>query len=320
MNPLMLTQIINVLKDAGRLVSGQELSRRLGVTRTAVWKHVEELRDNGYKIAAVPRLGYRLLASPDRLTEVEVRHGLGTKVMGQKIHHFDSLDSTMNEAFRLGMDGAPEGTVVVAETQSKGRGRLGRVWTSPKGKGLYFSIILRPACAPSEAARLTLLAAVAVGEAVETNTGTQARIKWPNDLLLNGKKFCGILTEMNAETDRVRFVIVGIGLNVNAAVSQIPSDATSLKIAQGRAIIRVALLQEILRAFEARYQGMLKDGYAGVLSEWRKRSAMDGRKVRFVDRGRETAGVAVGLAEDGGLLVKLANGAVVKRISGDILL
>ncbi len=316
----MTTKIINILKDADALVSGEELSRRLGITRSAVWKHIEELREAGYGIEAVPRRGYRLVDVPDLLSPAEVQHGLGTKVFGCQVLHFVTVDSTMNEAFRLGMEGAPAGTVVVTETQTKGRGRLGRSWSSPKGKGLYFSILLRPPCLPSDAARLTLLAAVSISEAIEKQAGVRAMIKWPNDLLVKEKKLCGILTEMSAEVDRVRFVVVGIGINVNTAPSQLPAEATSLKVLQGQSFSRVRLLQEILRIFEARYQAMLKYGYSEVLDEWRRRSALEGRAVRFTDHGREVTGVAIGLQEDGGLLVRLADGTVVKRIGGDIVL
>ena len=314
----MFLSIIPILKEAQGFISGQELSRRLGVTRAAVWKHVEELRAQGYAIEAVPRKGYRFVSAPDRLSADEVQYHLNTKVFGAQINHFESVESTMIEAFRAAVDLAIEGEVVIAERQTKGRGRMGRVWVSPWGKGLYFSIVLRPACAPSEAPRLTLLAAVAVSEAVEKVTGIRPLIKWPNDLLVNDKKICGILTEMSAELDRVRFVVVGIGLNVNTPAFQLPPEATSLKIATAKVVSRVALLQEILRAFEARYFAMKKDGYAAVLTEWRARSAMEGRTVRFVERGQEIRGTAAGIDDDGGLLVKLANGSVVKRMAGDI--
>ncbi|NTV28665.1 MAG: biotin--[acetyl-CoA-carboxylase] ligase [Candidatus Omnitrophica bacterium] len=314
----MMTKIINILKDADGLVSGEELSRWLGITRSAVWKHVEDLRAAGYGIEALPRLGYRLVDVPDLVSAAEVQRGLGTVKFGSRVVHFPVVDSTMNEAFSLALEGAPEGTVVVAETQTKGRGRLGRAWSSPKGKGLYFSVILRPPCAPSDAARLTLLAAVAVSEGIENNVGVRALIKWPNDLLVNDRKLCGILTELNAEVDRVNFVIVGIGLNVNTVPSQLLPEATSLRIVQGKTVSRVSLLQEILRVFESRYQAMLKDGYGDALAEWRMRSALDGRTVRFAERGREIVGTAVGLHDDGGLLVRLADGSTVKRMAGDI--
>jgi len=316
----MSEEIIHILKDANGYVSGEALSRTLGMTRAAVWKRIEELRSSGYEIEAAPRRGYCLVAVPDILSAAEIQHGLKTHTFGCQVHHFEAIGSTMTEAFRLGMEGAPEGAVVVAETQTMGRGRMGRVWSSPKGRGLYFSVILRPDCVPADAARLTLLAAVAVSEAVEVVSGVRALIKWPNDLLIGAKKVCGILTELNAELDRVRFVVVGIGLNVNTPLSQLPPEGTSLKVASGKAASRVALAREILRSFEPRYRAALKDGYAVTLEEWRKRSATIGHEVRYIERNLEVRGMAVGLADDGGLLVRLPDGGVVKRMAGDILL
>jgi BirA family biotin operon repressor/biotin-[acetyl-CoA-carboxylase] ligase len=316
----MRSRIVHFLKKQNTFVSGEELSKTLNVSRTAVWKCVEELRADGYEIAAVSRNGYRLTSSPDRLLAEEVQFGLGTRKFGCQVHHFDSVASTMDGAFRLGMEGAPEGAVVVAETQTKGRGRLGRAWASPKGKGLYFSIVLRPTCSAADAARLTLVAAVAVSEATEKVTGLQPRIKWPNDLLLNDKKVCGILTELRAEVDRAQFVIVGFGVNVNNTASQLLPEAVSLREVKGQALSRVALLQQILRSFEERYLAVAKEGYGPVFAEWRRRSATLGRRVRFVERQKSFEGTAVDLDEDGGLVVELATGEVVKRMAGDVLL
>jgi BirA family biotin operon repressor/biotin-[acetyl-CoA-carboxylase] ligase len=316
----MRSRIVHFLKKQNTFVSGEELSKTLNVSRTAVWKCVEELRADGYEIAAVSRNGYRLTSSPDRLLAEEVQFGLGTRKFGCQVHHFDSVASTMDGAFRLGMEGAPEGAVVVAETQTKGRGRLGRAWASPKGKGLYFSIVLRPTCSAADAARLTLVAAVAVSEATEKVTGLQPRIKWPNDLLLNDKKVCGILTELRAEVDRAQFVIVGFGVNVNNTASQLLPEAVSLREVKGQALSRVALLQQILRSCEERYLADAKEGYGPVFAEWRRRSATLGRRVRFVERQKSFEGTAVDLDEDGGLVVELATGEVVKRMAGDVLL
>jgi BirA family biotin operon repressor/biotin-[acetyl-CoA-carboxylase] ligase len=316
----MRNRIIHFLKKNNGFVSGEELSKTLNVSRAAVWKCIEELRADGYEIAAVSRNGYRLTSSPDKLLAEEVQFGLGTKKFGCEVQHFDSVGSTMDEAFRLGMEGAAEGTVVVAETQTKGRGRMGRAWASSKGKGIYFSIVLRPTCSAADAARLTLVAAVAVSEATEKVTGLQPRIKWPNDLLLNDKKVCGILTELRAEVDRAQFVIVGFGLNVNNTAAQLLPEAISLREVKGDAVSRVALLQEILRSFEARYLAIAREGYGPAFKEWRLRSATLGRRVRFVERQKTLEGIAVDLAEDGGLVVEFPTGELVKRMAGDILL
>jgi BirA family biotin operon repressor/biotin-[acetyl-CoA-carboxylase] ligase len=316
----MRSRIIHFLKNKTGFSSGEELSKELHVSRAMVWKCVEELRADGYEIDAVSRKGYSLKAVPDKLLPEEVQFNLGTRKFGCYIHHFDSIGSTMDEAFRLGMEGAPEGAVVVAETQTKGRGRMGRSWTSPKSKGIYASIILRPTCSAADAARLTLAAAVAVSEAVEKVSGLQPKIKWPNDLLLNGKKVCGILTELRAEVDRAQFVIVGFGVNVNNPSSQLPPEAISLREVKGAAISRVDLFQEVLRSFEKRYLAVAKEGFGPVFKAWRERSATLGQRVRFVERQKTFEGIALDLAEDGGLLVKIASGDVIKRMAGDVLL
>lgn len=316
----MREKILSFLKKHDNFISGEELSRSLDVSRSAVWKCVEELRADGYEIAAIPRHGYRLESAPDRILPAEVQFALGTRKFGCQVEHFESLDSTMNEAFRRAMDGALEGTVIVSETQTKGRGRLGRTWASPRGKGLYFSLILRPRCPVSDAARLTLLSAVALSEAVEKVSGIRPLIKWPNDLLVDGKKLSGILTELRAEIDKVEFVVIGFGVNVNTARTLLPPEAISIKEAGGKVVSRVALLQEILRSLEKRYLALPKEGYGPVLEEWRQRSATLGRTVRFQDKSGQVEGVAEGLSEDGGLLVKMPSGETVKRMAGDILL
>ncbi|MBF0122984.1 MAG: biotin--[acetyl-CoA-carboxylase] ligase [Candidatus Omnitrophica bacterium] len=316
----MRERIIDLLKGATSVLSGEELSLSLGVSRTAVWKCIGELRAQGYDIQAASRHGYRLVSCPDLLTPSEIQFGLRTKILGRACVHFDSIASTMNEAFRLAMEGASEGTIVVAETQTKGRGRLGRSWSSPKSKGIYCSIILRPGGAPAGVAPLTLLTAVAVSEAVERVSSVRPLIKWPNDLLVKDKKLCGILTEMRAETDRIEFVIIGIGLNVNSTPRQLVPEAVSLKQVLGHSVSRVILLQEVLRAIESRYIDVQKNGFGATFVAWRERSATIGRKVRFQEKGGMMEGVAVDLDSDGGLLVKLASGKIIKKISGDILL
>jgi BirA family transcriptional regulator, biotin operon repressor / biotin---[acetyl-CoA-carboxylase] ligase len=261
---------------------------------------VDQLREQGYEIEAFPHRGYRLVAAPDRLLRCEVQSGLDTRKFGCEVHHFDTVASTMDEAFRFGLDGAPEGTVVVAETQGKGRGRMGRNWSSPRSKGIYFSLILRPKLLPSQAAMLTLVAAVAMSEAIEKVVpAVEARIKWPNDILIKGKKVCGILTELRAETDRVQFVVLGAGINVNNTPTQLLPEATSLRVESGASCSRVLLFQEVLRSLEKWYGAFLKNGPATALDAWRTRSAMLGRRVRFVDQNTSFVGIAEDLADDG---------------------
>lgn len=317
----MLTKIVRSLKDHEGYLSGEDISRALNISRAAIWKYMDQLRDLGYEIEAFPHRGYRLVSSPDSLLRSEVQCGLGTRKFGCEIHHHETLNSTMDEAFRLGLADAPEGAVVVAEAQTKGRGRMGRSWSSPKGRGIYFSLILRPKLPPSQAAMLTLVAAVAVSESVEKIVPkVQARIKWPNDILVKGKKICGILTELRAETDRVQFIVVGVGVNVNTTATQLLPEATSLRVETGASCARVVLFQEILRNFEKRYHSFLKNGPAPIVADWKTRSATLGCKVKFVERGDARVGVAEDLAEDGGLLIRMPDGQIIKRVAGDILL
>ena len=317
----MLARILRSLRSHEGYVSGEDISRTLRISRAAIWKHMDQLRALGYEIEAFPHRGYRFIAAPDLLLPTEVQPGLGTRKFGCEVRHFDTIGSTMDEAFQLALAGAAEGTVVVAEAQTKGRGRLGRHWTSPRSRGIYFSLILRPRIPPSLTPMLTLAAAVALSEAVaKVVPAVDPRIKWPNDILVSGKKLCGILTELRAEIDRVEYVIVGVGINVNNLATQLLPEATSLRVEAGHVVPRVVLFQEVLRHFEVRYAAFLKGGAGAVLPEWKKRSATLGVRVRFMERGEQHIGIAEDLAEDGGLIVRLPDGKCVKRIAGDILL
>ena len=314
----MQERIIQFLKQTDGYVSGEEMSQQLNMSRTAIWKYMQELRAQGYDIAAVPHLGYQLVASPDKLFSHEIQFGLNTKTMGQKIFSFESLGSTMDEAFRLGMEAEPEGTIVCAEGQTKGRGRLGRVWVSPKGKGIYFSLILRPKLPPTQMPQITLMIAVALAEALRRTSSLQPTIKWPNDLLIGSKKLAGILTEIRAEVDQVQFVVVGIGVNVNASASQLLDTATSLKIETKQSCHRVEIFQEILRSIEHWYGQLLKGHFNEVLDYCRLHSATLKKRVRVHDPAGNIEGEAVGIDEDGGILIRRDNGVVIKKMAGDI--
>lgn len=315
----MQERIINFLKHAQGYLSGEEISRSLQMSRAAVWKYIQELRKEGYDIEAVPHLGYKLISAPDKLLTHEVHSGLKTKILGCQFFYHETLASTMDEAFRLGMEGSPEGTVVCAEMQTKGRGRLGRGWVSPKYKGVYCSIILRPKLSPSDLSKLTLLSAVAVAEAVERVAHIQPTIKWPNDLLVKGKKLAGILTELRAEVDQMKFVIVGIGINVNNLSSHLIDGATSLKHETGHNLSRVEILQEILRVFEGWYIRCQSGDFGEVLGVWKERSSTLGKRVRVTDPASVIEGIAVDLDRDGGLLVRQDSGVVIKKLSGDVV-
>jgi len=315
----MQEHIIQCLKKSkGGYLSGEEISRSANISRAAIWKYMQELRKDGYEIAAVPHLGYQLVSVPDKLLSHEIQFELKTKLLGNTVYYHETLTSTMDEAFKLGMDGAPEGTIVCAESQTKGRGRLGRSWTSPKYKGIYLSIILRPRLAPGELAKLTLLSAVAVAEAVDKVTGVHARIKWPNDLLVKNKKLAGILTELRAEVDQMKFVVVGIGLNVNNTSAQLIDGATSLKQEAGKSFSRVDVVQEILRAFERHYSRVEKKGFDEVIAAWKERSHTLGQRIRITDPAGSVEGVAFDLDHDGGLLIRQDSGVIVKKMAGDV--
>ncbi len=316
----MQERIIQFLKESDGYISGEEMSQRLKMSRAAIWKHMQELRAQGYEITAVPHLGYQLMACPEKLLSFEIQSGLNTKIIGKKIIVLDTVTSTMDEAFRLGNENCPEGTVVCAEAQSKGRGRLGRAWTSPKSKGLYFSLVLRPSLPLNQLAQLTLMSAVALAEAIESISDLRPLIKWPNDLLLENHKLAGILTELRAESDQVKFVVIGIGLNVNASAHQLTEGASSLRIAAGKSFNRTEIFQAILRSLEQGYAKLLRHEFAQIIEEWKKRSATLKKRVRITDPSGIIEGEAIDLDEDGALLIRRDNGLVIKKTAGDVFL
>ncbi|MFH0935643.1 MAG: biotin--[acetyl-CoA-carboxylase] ligase [Candidatus Omnitrophota bacterium] len=315
----MQEKIIDFLRKKQAYISGDAMSERLGISRQALWKHIQELKDKGYDIVAVPHLGYRLISSPDRLFAFEINHALRTKFIGGKIHYFEELDSTMNVAMQLGAEGACEGTLVVAESQRKGRGRLSREWFSPKYKGIYASLILRPKILPVQASILTLLAAISICEALKQACGLEARIKWPNDILLQNKKLGGILTELNAEMDRVKFVVIGIGLNVNNDKKSLVPGATSLKEHKKEWISRVSLLGQILLEMEENYLVFQKRGAAPIVEKWREHSLTLGKRVKVHCQKDTIEGEAVEIDGDGGLLIRTDSGTMEKVMAGDVV-
>lgn len=316
--------IVQILKQSGEWVSGESLCRELGVSRTAVWKHIRNLREEGYDIEARANLGYRLRSVPDVPYPGEVAEGLGTAVMGSRIEYFVDLPTTNNEAKKLARAGCPEGTVVVAESQSGGKGRMGRFWFSPRARGLWFSVILRPPVNLVETPQVTMVAAVAVALAVREHTGLAASIKWPNDLLVEGKKLCGILVELNAEIDRVNFMVAGIGLNVNIDSNQFPPElagiATSLKIEAGRHIPRVPMLRALLQSLEIWYRRWLQEGFTPVLEKWRELCVTLDCPVTVHTIKGSYAGHALDVDETGALLVQRADGTVERLVAGEVSL
>jgi len=303
----------------GEYVSGEELSRSVGVSRTAIWKEIQHLRAEGYRILAQPHAGYQLAGIPDRLTPQELGWDLKTRRIGRRIYAYDATDSTMDIAHRLAGAGEPEGSVVVAERQSRGRGRLGRSWLSPKGKGIYISVILRPTVQLQTVPLVTLMAAVAAARAVERETGLRPGIKWPNDLMLGGKKIAGILTELNAELNRARYVIIGIGMNVNTPKTQLPARATSLAEEKGGRLDRVSLARALLVEVDRAYAEFLSEGFDGILEAWRGFASFLGRRIRVVAEGRTVDGQAVDVDSNGALLVRTDNGFVEPVAAGEVL-
>lgn len=302
-------------------ISGQKISEMLGVSRTAIWKHIAELKKEGYEIEGIQKRGYRLVAKPNNIKPHDIRANLNTKTIGQAIHFYDIVESTQEVAHKLARDGAQEGTVVIAEQQSKGRGRLGRAWESPKGTGVWMSIIVRPNIPPYQAPQLTLLTAVAIVQAIQKVTHLQPEIKWPNDVLINGKKIVGILTELQAEADVIQAIIIGIGINVNT--KQFPEElkekATSLYLENnGQEVERAALIRAIFQQFEQLYENYLKHGFKPIKLLWESYNVSIGKYISAKTLSEEIKGFAKGITDEGVLLVEDDYGNVHEIYSADI--
>jgi BirA family transcriptional regulator, biotin operon repressor / biotin---[acetyl-CoA-carboxylase] ligase len=306
-------EILRILREAGEHVSGESLAGKLGVSRAAVWKQVHTLIKEGYRIDVVQGKGYRLISVPDKLYPSEVKYGLQARHLGNTVIHLNSTGSTNIVARQMAEQGAEEGTVVVSETQTRGKGRLGRKWITRLG-GLWMSVILKPSIDPMHASSITLLAAVSVTKALR-GAGLDAVIKWPNDVLVNGKKICGILTEMSAETDAVNFIILGIGVNVN---NDVPLEtATTMRAELGREVDRVKFTQSLLETLEEDYLTFRSEGFTPILWSWRRYSDTLGRAVEVTYQDEVIRGVAQDVDEDGSLLVKTQGGSIRKIVSGD---
>ena len=314
-------KILNIFRSSnGEFISGEEISEKLKISRAAVWKHIEQLRKEGYEIVGEPHVGYRLTGTPDKLIPEEISHKLGTKIIGKKIYSYETTDSTMDVAHRLAQSGSREGTVIFSEGQSKGRGRMGREWLSPKGKGIYLSLILRPDVSPADAPKITLMSAVAVANTIRKATHLGALIKWPNDILINNRKVCGILTEMSAEINTVKYIVLGIGINVNTAKADLPKEATSLKAEVGESVARVELTQELLRELEHQYSIFKEKGFKTIIEKWRGLSHTLGEEVKIVCQNKKIEGMAVDLDMSGALVVRLDSGFTEHIMAGDVLM
>lgn len=320
---LLKREILKLLKENNdNFISGQFISSKLGITRTAVWKHINQLKEEGYKVESVSSKGYKLVSSPDLLTFEEISPYLTTSFIGRNIVHFDSLPSTNSKAKELAELDECDGTVVISEEQTSGRGRLGRNWVSPKYKGIWMSIILKPDINPIEAVKLTqIAAAAAICAAEELHVNTL--IKWPNDIVINHKKVCGILTEMSAELTQINYVVVGIGINVNIDEEDFPEDvkntATSFKIETKKYINRQELTARLLNNFESLYAEFIKNNnFKASIDICREKSALMGKDILVINRGRSIEAKALDIDEEGRLLVEYADGKHEYVISGEV--
>jgi BirA family transcriptional regulator, biotin operon repressor / biotin---[acetyl-CoA-carboxylase] ligase len=308
-------ELISVLiQTQPSFLSGEAISRKVGCSRMAIWKQIEELRQAGYEIEARPRSGYRLLYRPDRVAPEELMPHLQTRSFGQEIRYQFTMPSTQRLAHQWARMGAPEGAVVIAEEQTQGRGRLGRNWHSPPQTGIWMSLILRPSIALMQASQMTLLVSVGVLRGIERITGLSPQIKWPNDLLIAGKKVCGILTELRGEQDQIHYMVVGIGINVNTTVAHFPPElrgtATSLALQLGGSVHRAPLIAAILAELEQRYEDYLLDGFSVIQTEWEQRADMVGKVITARGAHGVMTGTVVRLNENGALLLRTAQGMV----------
>ena len=315
-------KIIGFFRDnQDKYFSGEDLSGHLGFSRASVWKYISKLRASGYEIDAVPHLGYKLVSSPDKLFGFEISNGLSTKTFGKDaIHYYDSITSTNDKAYALAEAGEAEGAVIIAESQTKGKGRIGRKWLSPEGGGIYLSIVLRPDFETDEIPTITLMAGAAIVQAIKKVSGVDAVMKWPNDVLINGKKVSGILTEIKAQPDRVDFLVLGIGINVNTLSKKLPSEGTSLVVESGKPVDRIGLVRVVLAEIEKRYEKLKKKGFASIRDEYKSLSSVLGSKVKVQEHHRTLVGTAVDVDEKGALIVKDKTGELKRVFSGDVLL
>lgn len=316
----MKEEIVKKLLEESGYISGGKLSRSLNVSRAAIWKTIKQLEGEGYVFEASTRKGYRLLSSPDVMTESEVGHYLNTSYMGRKIIYLESAGSTNDEAKKMAAKGSEEGLVIIAEEQICARGRRGRSWTTTRGESIAASILLRPKLSPEHAFSITPVLALSIVQGLEKEAGIRTGIKWPNDIVLDKKKLCGILTEMNADMDSINYIVVGMGININQ--SSFPKDiseiATSLRIHCGDVLSRKKILASVLNCFEENYEVYIREGLKPMVPLLREYSVVIGKHIRLVSPNMEREGTAVDMDAQGGLIVRLDTGETITVISGDV--
>ncbi len=301
-------------------VSGEELSEKLNVSRTAIWKHIEELKKEGYQIEAVRKKGYRLLNDPDDISGERIKDQLYTDWLGQVIHYEPVVESTQLIAHDLAKNGAKHGTIVLADEQTKGKGRLGRTWYSASGKGIWMSIILRPSFGYQLAPLVTLFTSVVLEKALENQFQISFSIKWPNDIYFQNKKVSGILTEIHGEQDRLHYLIIGLGINTHQASypEEIKDKAISIEEITGLNTKRSTIIKDFLRLFEASYEQFIVEGFQPFYEDYNKRMMGKGQMIEAQHLGTNKIGRLAGIADDGYLLMQLPNDEIIKIIAGDI--
>lgn len=317
----MEEKILNILKNNSDYISGEFISTSLNVSRTAIWKHIKSLKSKGYNIDGISNKGYKLISSPDLLNKSEILSLLKTNIIGKNIVLLDNINSTNIKAKELAKKGAPDGTIIISEEQNSGTGRFGRNWVSPKG-GLWLTIILRPKLPPSEAPKITQIAAAAVYKTLK-NFNISSTIKWPNDLLLNGKKICGILSEMKCDMDQVHYLVLGIGLNINIDKDffngELSSICTSLQIEFNKKFNRAEILCELLSNFEILYNDFITDlNISETIKICRDNSNIFGKQAKLITYNNEEIVTCISLSDTGNLIVKDSNGKEKVVIAGEI--
>ncbi len=309
-------------KETPSYLSGQTLSNAFGLSRTAIWKHIHAIKDMGYDIEASPARGYRLNIENMPFNKIEISSNLKTSFIGRDIAFYKEIDSTNDTAKEFAAKGAAEGTAIVADCQKKGKGRLSRRWESPAGVNIYTSIILRPNILPAYAPQLTLVSAIAAAETISAYLKKAPEVKWPNDIIINSRKAAGILTEMNSEMDRINFVVIGIGVNLNITKKMFPEElrqiATSLKEETGRDISRIDFIQTLYMNMERWYKEYIKNGFEPVRKAWTDYFNMRGKMVKVQQLNNVIKGIAIGIDNDGALLLKGKDGKVARILSGDV--
>lgn len=318
---MMKTRILKELKEAGDYISGQELCEKLNVSRTAVWKHIKALKEEGYEIDSVTKRGYRLVTCPDLITQEAVSSNLNSQWLGKDLRFYDTIDSTNLEVRRLAEAGAEHGLTVIAEEQVSGKGRRGRSWLGKAGTGIWMSFLLKPEIALENSSMLTLITALAVGKAINEVTNVSCGIKWPNDLIVNGKKVCGILTELSAQMDELNYIVVGLGINVN--MEEFPDDlkdkATSLQIETGKRVYRAPLAAKVLEYFEKYYEQFIQtEDLSTFKDEYNHLLVHMNQKIRVIRGSKETIYTSHGINERGELLAETASGTIEPILSGEV--